>query len=128
LIVVTPVAAPIDIAVPAPAKFNVDTVAFNRLNVVCELVMSPPLTAMSPVRVVSPVTARAPDTVRSWENIPEPITCSASLGEVTPIPTYPDVADKVRPRRLPPNVLVVIRNTSLSLSSTPSIHADVEAV
>jgi len=43
--------------VPAPAIFTVVAVAFTRLNVVAEVVISPPLTAKSPVRVVLPVTA-----------------------------------------------------------------------
>ena len=41
-------------AVAAPPMFSVVVVALIRLKVVCEVVISPPLTARSPVRTVSP--------------------------------------------------------------------------
>ena len=47
LTLVVPVAAPISRVVAAPAKFTVVAVAFNRLNVVWLVVMSPPLTSRS---------------------------------------------------------------------------------
>jgi hypothetical protein len=62
LIVAVPVAAPILTVVPAPAKFTVVAVALTKLNVVAVVVMSPPLTAKSPVSVTSPVTPSVPPT------------------------------------------------------------------
>jgi hypothetical protein len=59
---VVPVAAPMLTAVPAPAKFTVAAVAFIKLNVAEVVVMSPPLTAKSPVSVTSPVTPSVPPT------------------------------------------------------------------
>ena len=51
LTLVVPVAAPISIAVAAPAKFTVVAVPFTRLNVVWFVAMSPPLTFKSPFSV-----------------------------------------------------------------------------
>ena len=53
---VVPVAAPISIAVAAPPMLSVVAVALTKLNVVAVVVISPPLTARSPVRTVSPPT------------------------------------------------------------------------
>ena len=46
-----PVAAPIETVVAAPPILRVVAVVFNKLNVVAEVVISPPLTAKSPVFV-----------------------------------------------------------------------------
>jgi hypothetical protein len=53
------VAAPISKVVAAPAKLTVVAVAFTKLNVAALVVMSPPLTAKSPVNVVLDPTARS---------------------------------------------------------------------
>ena len=82
---VKPLVAPMVTAVPAPAKFNVVTVAFNKLNVLAELVISPPLTARSPVKVVLPVTASvlsmvaSPPTRRSNPTAAPPRTWNAPV-------------------------------------------------
>ena len=65
LIVVVPVPAPIATVVAAPPIFNVVTPALRRLNVVCVEVISPPLTAISPLRV------RLPDLSRLATVVPE---------------------------------------------------------
>ena len=59
LIVVVPVAAPILTVVPAPNKLPVVAVALNTVAVVEVVVISPPLTAKSPVKVVAPATAKS---------------------------------------------------------------------
>ena len=74
-----PVVAPIVIAVPAFAKFNVVTVAVKRLNVAAELVISPPLTAKSPVIVSLPLMKLLPPTRRSKPTAAPPNTCRAPV-------------------------------------------------
>ncbi len=70
LMVAVPVEAPKETVVAAPPIFKVVAVALTKLKVVAVVVISPPLTARSPVSVVFPVTARveervvAPVTVR----------------------------------------------------------------
>ena len=63
LTVVVPVAAPILTLVAAPPMFSVVVVTFNKLNVDCVDVRSPPLTTTSPVVVILPVTVTFPITV-----------------------------------------------------------------
>ena len=73
------------IAVDAPARFKVVTPLFNKLNVAALDVISPPLTAKSPVRVVFPVTARVlpivarPPTRRSNPTAAPPRTWNAPV-------------------------------------------------
>ena len=52
-IVVVPVVAPIAVAVDAPPKFKVVAFVLRRLAVAAVVVMSPQLTAISPVKVTS---------------------------------------------------------------------------
>ena len=63
LIFVVPVAAPISSVVAAPAKFTVVALALTRLNVVELVVISPPLTARSPVTVAPRSTVSEPFSV-----------------------------------------------------------------
>ena len=90
---VKPVVAPIVTAVPAPAKFSVVTPVFTRLNVLAELIMSPPLTARSPVSVVSPVTANvlptvaSPPTRRSNPTAAPPRSCNAPVAVLVALVT-----------------------------------------
>jgi hypothetical protein len=75
-------------AVASPAKFTVVAVAFNRLNVIALVVISPPRTSKSPVIVSLLPTYKSPAMPTP------PATCSAPLvelvaGIVLPTYTYP---------------------------------------
>ena len=63
LTVVVPVAAPIDRVVAAPAKLRLVALVFKILAVAEVVVISPPLTAKSPLVVTLPVNCEAPSIV-----------------------------------------------------------------
>jgi len=72
--------------VAPPPTFKVVAVPFTKLKVVAEVVISPPLTARSPVRVVLPVTPRVVPTVAAPE-----IAVVAFLRVAVPDPLAPKV-------------------------------------
>ena len=65
LTVVVPVLAPILTVVPAPPMFTVVAVVLNTAAVAEVVVISPPLTARSPVNSIPPVTSKSPATTTS---------------------------------------------------------------
>ena len=79
LIVVVPVAAPIDIAVPAPAKFTEVALVLTKLNVAAVVNKSPPLTLKSPVIVTSRPTLKSTPTDKFFSMPTPPSTIRAPV-------------------------------------------------